>query len=75
MGKQLQLVPGLLKVTYHSTLLLRLLPPLEVRPSSVASDPAESRALQYSCLENPRDRGAWQATVHRVAQSDMTEVT
>ena len=24
--------------------------------------------LQY-CLENPMDRGAWQATVHRVAQS------
>ena len=24
---------------------------------------------QYSCLENPMDRGAWQATVHRVAQS------
>ena len=23
--------------------------------------------LQYSCLENPRDRGAWQATVHGVA--------
>ena len=22
--------------------------------------------LQYSCLENPIDRGAWQATVHRV---------
>ena len=22
--------------------------------------------LQYSCLENPMDRGAWQATVHRV---------
>ena len=31
--------------------------------------------LQYSCLENPKDRGAWQATVHGVAQSDMTEVT
>ena len=29
--------------------------------------------LQYSCLENPMDRGAWQATVHRVAKSDMTE--
>ena len=23
--------------------------------------------LQYSCLENPMDRGAWQATVHGVA--------
>ena len=25
--------------------------------------------LQYSCLENPRDRGAWWATVHGVTQS------
>ena len=25
--------------------------------------------LQYSCLENPTDRGAWWATVHRVAKS------
>ena len=25
--------------------------------------------LQYSCLGNPRDRGAWQATVHGVTQS------
>jgi len=25
--------------------------------------------LQYSCLENPTDRGAWWATVHRVAES------
>ena len=24
--------------------------------------------LQYSCLENRMDRGAWQATVHRVAK-------
>ena len=24
---------------------------------------------QYSCLENPRDRGAWRASVHRVAKS------
>ena len=29
--------------------------------------------LQYSCLENPMDRGAWQSTVHRVAKElDMT---
>ena len=25
--------------------------------------------LQYSCLENPMDRGAWQVTVHWVAKS------
>ena len=25
--------------------------------------------LQYSCLENPMDRGAWRATVRRVTQS------
>ena len=25
--------------------------------------------LQYSCLENPMDRGVWQATVRRVAKS------
>ena len=29
--------------------------------------------LQYSCLGHPMDRGAWQATVHRDAESDMTE--
>ena len=26
-------------------------------------------SLQYSCLGNPMDRGAWQAPVHRVAKS------
>ena len=26
--------------------------------------------LQYSCPENPMDRGAWRATVHRVAKSE-----
>ena len=30
--------------------------------------------IQYSCLGNPLDRGAWQATVHGVAKEfDMTE--
>ena len=31
--------------------------------------------LQYSCLENSMDRVAWRATVHRIAESGMTEVT
>ena len=29
----------------------------------------EGNPLQYSCLENPVDRGAWQATVHEVTKS------
>ena len=28
--------------------------------------------LQYSCLENPMNRGAWWATVHEAAESDTT---
>ena len=29
--------------------------------------------LQYSCLKNPKDRGAWQAMVLGVAELDTTE--
>ena len=39
-------------------------------------DPVEKEMvipLQYSCLENPLDKGAWQATAHRVTKElDMT---
>ena len=31
--------------------------------------------LQYSCLNNPMDRGAWQATVNGATESDTTEHT
>ena len=31
--------------------------------------------LQCSCLENPRDGGAWWAVVNEVAESDTTEAT
>ena len=29
--------------------------------------------LQYSCLENPTDRGTWWTAAHGFAKSDMTE--
>ena len=29
----------------------------------------DGNPFQYSCLENPMDRGAWQATVHKVGKS------
>ena len=29
--------------------------------------------LQYSCLENPMDRGVWQATVHAATELDTIE--
>ena len=32
-----------------------------------------SNPLQYSCLGNPVDRGAWRAAVHGVTESGMTE--
>ena len=34
-----------------------------------AAGEGKGNPLQYSCLENPMDRGAWQATVHRVSKS------
>ena len=36
---------------------------------SLLEGEGNSNPLQYSCLENPVDRGAWWAAVHRVAQS------
>ena len=32
-------------------------------------------SLQYSCLENPKDRGTWRVAVYGVAESDTTEDT
>ena len=51
----------------------------------VGSNPGSGRSpgggrdnlLQYFCLENPMDRGTWQATVHRVAksQTQLSKIT
>ena len=37
--------------------------------SGRSSGGGHGNTLQYSCLDNPMDRGAWWATVHRVAKS------
>ena len=42
------------------------IPGLERSPGGGHGNP-----LQYSCLENPMDRGAWWATVHWVAKTQM----
>ena len=41
-----------------------LIPRLGRSPGEGSSNP-----LQYSCLGNPMDTGAWRATVHRVTKS------
>ena len=44
------------------------IPELERSPGG-----GNGKLLQYSCLENPMDRGPWWATVHRVTELDTTE--
>ena len=42
-------------------------------PPGITLECLLSNALQYSCLENSMEGGAWGATVHGVAESDTTE--
>ena len=58
-------------------LVVTNLPPIQVDVRDAGSIPGLGRSpggghgnpLQYSCLENPMDRGAWKASAHRVTQS------
>ena len=48
----------------------RRLPRSDLIPGSGRSPGGgNGNSVQYSCLQNPMDRGAWQATVHRVTKS------
>ena len=49
---------------------LGLIPGLERSPGEGNGSP-----LQYSCLDNSMDRGAWQTAVHKVAESDTLQLS
>ena len=40
--------------------------------SGISTTAGNDNPLQYSCLENSKDRGAWQVTVHGVTELDAT---
>ena len=46
---------------------------LPVLGSERSAGEANGYAFQYSCLENPMDRGSWWDTVHEVAELDTTD--
>ena len=47
--------------------------PGSVPMSGRSSGEWNGNLLQYFCLENPMDRGAWWAAVHEIAESGMTQ--
>ena len=49
--------------------------PGSIPGSGRSSGEGNDNPLQYSCLENPMDRGTWQATVHGVARVGHNLVT
>ena len=50
--------------------MVKNLPAGSVPGSGRSPGEGHGNTLQYSCLENPMDRGAWRATIHGVAESD-----
>ena len=63
-ASQVELVVKNLPVSVGDRSDVGLIPGLGRSPGEGHGNP-----LQYSCLENPMDRGAWRATAHRVAKS------
>ena len=64
MGSQVALVVKNLPASAGDVRDLGSIPGLGRAPGEENGNPC-----QYSCLENPMDRGAWQATVHGVVKS------
>jgi len=49
------------------------IPLLCIHPKQTSVAPQKKERPWYSCLENPKDGGAWWAAVHEIAESDTTE--
>ena len=75
------LVPSLFSVSGIKKQLVVKDPPANagnmesILGSGRSSGEGSGNPLQYSCLENPMDRGAWWATVHGVAKSQTLKTT
>ena len=75
------LVPSLFSVSGIKKQLVVKDPPANagnmesILGSGRSSGEGSGNSLQYSCLENPMDRGAWWATVHGVAKSQTLKTT
>ena len=64
---------GLKQLSVYNATIITVLLLLAKILSILTSGDGNGTPLQYSCLENHIDRGAWQAVVHGVAKSDPTE--
>ena len=58
---------------FHVALVVKNLPANvgDIRHVSSIPGGGHGNALQFSCPENPMDRGSWWAMVHRVAESQI----
>ena len=47
----------------------------DIRDAGLIPGGRHGNSLQYSCLENPKDRGAWWVTVHGVTKHHLLRLT